>query len=69
MRLMGQSTATVLERYVQPTLKSMERAFERLEAMNAMAAKELSKDQMRQLSAAISAIVGEGKPELVSQVP
>ena len=69
MRLMGQSTATVLERCVQLTLKSMERAFERLEAMNAMAAKELSKDQMRLLSAAISAIVGEGKPELVSQVP
>lgn len=34
MKLMGHSTVTVSQRYVHPTPESMERAIERLEAMN-----------------------------------
>lgn len=34
MRLMGQSSVTVSQRYVHPTPEALERAVERLEALN-----------------------------------
>jgi hypothetical protein len=34
MRLAGHSSVTVTQRYVHPTRESMERAFDRLEALN-----------------------------------
>ena len=42
MRLMGHSSITVSQRYVHPTPEAMERAVERLEAMNTEASKKLT---------------------------
>src|SRR5262249_17498970 len=41
MRIAGHSSVTVSQRYVHPTPESMERAFERLENLNAIKAEEL----------------------------
>ena len=41
MRLMGHSSITVSQRYVHPTPEALERAVERLEALNAQARAEL----------------------------
>ena len=42
MRLMGHSSITVSQRYVHPTPEAMERAVEKLDAMNTEAAKKLT---------------------------
>jgi integrase len=55
MRLMGHSSVTVSQRYVHPTPEALERAVERLQAMNARATKGLRKSQIKQLPATISA--------------
>jgi hypothetical protein len=39
MKIMGHSSVLVSQRYVHPTPESFERAFERLEALNAEAEK------------------------------
>ncbi len=44
MRLMGHSSVTVSQRYVHPSPESLERAFERLEAMNAQAVGKSSEE-------------------------
>jgi len=49
MRLMGHSSVTVSQRYVHPTPEAMERAFERLEALNAKATQSLTEGQNRAL--------------------
>ena len=41
MRLMGHSSVTVSQRYVHPTPEAMERAVERLQALNEKAIKAL----------------------------
>ena len=69
MRLMGHSTVTVSQRYVHPTPEALERAVERLQAMNALAVKSLPGAQKRQLPATVSATVdraeaGEGEKVL-----
>jgi integrase len=42
MRLMGHSSVTVSQRYVHPSPESVERAFERLQALNAAEASRRS---------------------------
>jgi integrase len=58
MRAAGHSSVRVSQKYVHPSPEAMEWALERLEAMNAQAAKRLSEGRERQLPAAVSAIVG-----------
>jgi integrase len=55
MRLMGHSSVTVSQRYVHPTPEALERAVEKLQAMNTAAAKRIAGEQERQLPATISA--------------
>jgi integrase len=62
MRAMGHSSVTVSQKYVHPTPEAMERAFERLEALNQKAAQSLPEAQKRQLPATISATVSEAVP-------
>ena len=57
MRLMGHSSVTVTQRYVHPSPEAMERAVERLQAMNTKAAEGLPEEQKRQLPATVSATV------------
>jgi integrase len=61
MRLMGHSSVTVSQRYVHPTPEAMERAVEKLQAMNTKVAKSLRGEQKRQLPATVSATVGGGE--------
>jgi site-specific recombinase XerD len=53
MRIMGHSSVTVSQKYVHPTPEAMERAFERLEALN---------DAARQLAATVPATVPKTLP-------
>jgi integrase len=57
MRLMGHSSVTVSQRYVHPTPETLERAVEKLQAMNTKAAKSLSDGSKRRLPATVSATV------------
>jgi integrase len=57
MRTMGHSSVVVSQRYVHPTPETLERAFERLEAMNAKETQKALGGQKRQLPATISATV------------
>jgi hypothetical protein len=41
MKLMGHSTVVVSQRYVHPSPEGMERAFERMQELNAAAAKRI----------------------------
>lgn len=61
MRLMGHSSVTVSQRYVHPTPEALERAVEKLQAMNAEATKSLSERQKRQLPATVLATVEQPK--------
>jgi len=61
MRLMGHSSVTVSQRYVHPTSEALERAVEKLQAMNTEATRSLSESQKRQLSATVLATVKEPK--------
>jgi integrase len=54
MRLMGHSSVTISQRYVHPTPEALERAVERLEALNEKATKSLP---------------GSPKPALIATVP
>ena len=54
-RLMGHSSVTVSQRYVHPTPESLERAFERLEALNETTAARLLEGEKRRLPATVSA--------------
>jgi hypothetical protein len=65
MRVMGHSSVTVSQKYVHPTSEAMERAFERLEALNQKALVGLPEGEKRQLPATISATV----PEAVDVTP
>ena len=56
MRLMGHSSVTISQRYVHPTPEALERAVERLEALNQMAIAALP------ASATIPATVAEPMP-------
>jgi integrase len=62
MRAMGHSSVTVSQKYVHPTPEAMERAFERLEALNQNAVASLPESEKRQLPTTISATL----PEAVS---
>jgi hypothetical protein len=55
MRIAGHSAVTVSLRYSHPNPKGMERAFERLEALNRGAADALRKSENRRLPATDSA--------------
>jgi len=55
MRIAGHSSVTVSQRYVHPTPETMERAFQRLEALNEKAARKLPEGQKRQVPATIPA--------------
>ena len=57
MRAMGHSSVTVSQKYVHPTPEAMERAFERLEAMNRMAITGLPETPKRLGPATIPATV------------
>ncbi|MGA2987105.1 MAG: site-specific integrase [Terriglobia bacterium] len=57
MRLMGHSSVTVSQRYVHPTPEALERAVEKLHAMNTKATNNLPGEQKRQLPATVSATV------------
>jgi len=68
MRVMGHSTVTVSQKYVHPTPETVERAFERLEAMNQKAVAKLSETLKRQLPATIPAAVSEASEGMIEQV-
>jgi integrase/recombinase XerC len=72
MRIMGDSTVVVSQKYVQPTPKAMERAFERLNAANEKALANLpGATQSRQrkcLSTTVSTTLVDGQTEVVEQV-
>lgn len=51
MRLMGHSSVTVSQRYVHPTPEGMERAVERLEALNRSAEADVKREQPATVSA------------------
>ncbi|MCZ6625027.1 MAG: tyrosine-type recombinase/integrase, partial [Deltaproteobacteria bacterium] len=55
MRIAGHSSVTVSQRYVHPTPETMERAFQRLEALNEKAAEKLTEGQKRRAPATIPA--------------
>ena len=57
MRAMGHSSVMVSQKYVHPTPEGMERAFERLEALNQKAVASLAEGKKRRLLAAVSATV------------
>jgi integrase len=50
MRLMGHSSVTVSQRYVHPTPETLERAVERLQALNEQAAKRLPTSEVPEIS-------------------
>lgn len=58
MRLMGHSSVTISQRYVHPTPEALERAVERLEALNQKATQSLPTSQKPALTATVSATVG-----------
>ncbi len=58
MRIAGHSSVTVSQRYVHPSPEALERAFERLDAMNAQAAERLTEGQRPLLLPAISPTLG-----------
>ncbi len=68
MRLMGHSTITVSQKYVQPTPEALERAFERLEGYNRRAAKALPGGQKRRLATTISTTVKGQELAVLRQV-
>ena len=50
MKIAGHSSVTVSQRYVHPTPEAVERAFQRLETLNAQAGKSAAQEQeIRQL--------------------
>ena len=55
MRIAGHSSITMSQRYVHPSPESLERAFERLEALNARAMGSLPEGQKGQLPATVPA--------------
>jgi len=58
MRIAGHSSVTVNQRYVHPTAETVERAFQRLETLNAHSGQLPSLErEIRQLPATISATV------------
>jgi len=59
MRIAGHSSVTVSQRYVHPTPEALERAFERLEALNVHAEKRLLSDGKRLPPATVSATLEE----------
>jgi len=59
MKIAGHSTITVSQKYVHPSTEAMERAFERLTALNAQ------KVEKRQAPATISATMAEPASEAV----
>ncbi len=59
MRAMGHSSVTVSQKYVHPTPEAMERAFERLEALNQKAVASLAESKKRLLPATVPATVSE----------
>jgi integrase len=68
MRVMGHSTVIVSQKYVHPTPEAVERAFERLDAMNQKAVAKLSEGSKRQLPATIPATVTETSEGTIEQV-
>jgi integrase len=59
MRIAGHSSVTVSKKYVHPSPEHIERAFEKLEATNALANRNLPEGQNRQLPATIAATLLE----------
>jgi len=59
MRIAGHSSVTVSQRYVHPTPEALERAFERLEALNGSYAEKALEAPKRQLPATVSATLRE----------
>ncbi len=68
MRLMGHSTVTISQRYVHPTPEAMERAIERLDTLNAAAAKKLEDPSKKKALATLSATSGRSEPTVNNQV-
>jgi uncharacterized protein YdeI (YjbR/CyaY-like superfamily) len=68
MRVMGHSTVTASQKYVHPTPEAVERAFERLEAMNQKAFAKLSEGSKRQLPATTHATVSEASVGTIEKV-
>jgi integrase len=64
MRIAGHSSVTVSQRYVHPTPESMERAFDRLQKLNALKTEEAEKE-----AKAEAAAVGAERSSLPAKVP
>jgi integrase len=70
MRIAGHSSITVSQKYVHPSPEAIERAFERLEAMNTRARAALPQTcQNRLLPATVFATVAHGEVDALQEVP
>jgi integrase len=68
MKLMGHSSITVSQRYVHPSPEALERAVERLEALNQKATQSLPGTLKAALTATVSATVEMAASERVEQM-
>ena len=69
MRIAGHSSVTVSQRYMHPSPESLERAFERLDAMNSSARREASPAPTRSTTGKKSRITEiESKPNRVNKM-
>ena len=68
MKAMGHSSVLVSQKYVHPTPKAMERAFERLDAANEKAIAGLQGGQETLMPTAVSATADEAESEVISLV-
>jgi hypothetical protein len=69
MRLMGHSSVTISQRYVHPTPEALERAVERLEALNREAMNRLPEGGKPELLASNPATISATPAEAVSVSP
>ena len=65
----ARGTVTVSQWHVPPSPEAMERAIERLGALNTAATKRLEEDEDCRLVATVSATIKQSEPELAEQVP
>ena len=67
MRIAGHSSVTVSQKYVHPSTEAMERAFERLETLNAVVETERTGEPETAAKNSLPATVSATLPEAASE--
>lgn len=67
MRIAGHSSVTVSQKYVHPSTEAMERAFERLETLNAVVEPEKTGEPKKAEKSSVPATVSATLPEVASE--